>query len=86
MMKQIFAATTLVALLTAPAFAQTLPPTTQQLQQQSNQSIQNEANAAHSNMNQTQQQVQQQAVQPNLSTTGRRAVAHPPGYIATPHH
>jgi hypothetical protein len=67
-----------------PAEAQTLPPTTQQLQQQSDQAIQNESNTAHNNLNQTQQQVQQQTQQPTLTRSGR-AVVHPPGYIPMPH-
>jgi hypothetical protein len=82
MMKQICAVASLL-LLSAPAWAQTLPPTTQQLQQQSDQAIQNESNTAHNNLNQTQQQIQQQAQQPTLNRSGR-AVAHPPGYIPMP--
>ena len=82
MMKQVLAAATLL-LIAAPAWAQTLPPTPQQLQQQHDQAVQNEANAAHDNLNQTQQQVQSQAQQPYLTRSGR-AVAHPPGYIPMP--
>lgn len=70
-------------LLSAPAWAQTLPPTPQQLQQQSNQAIQNEANTTRNNLNQTQQQIQNQAQQPTLNRSGR-AVTHPPGYIPMP--
>jgi len=83
-MKQICALALFLPLLGVSAQAQTLPPTTQQLQQQSDQAIQNESNAAHNNLNQTQQQVQQQAQQPTLNRSGR-AVAHPPGYIPMPH-
>jgi archaellin len=84
MMKKIGTATILAALLVSPALAQTLPPTSQQMQQQSNQTIQNESNAAHNNLNQTQSQIQQQSVQPSLSTSGHHTVAHPPGYIPMP--
>jgi outer membrane lipoprotein-sorting protein len=84
MMKQICAFASLL-LLSAPAWAQTLPPTAQQLQQQSNQAIQNESTTTHNNLSQTQQQVQGQAQQPTLNRSGRRAVAHPPGYIPMPH-
>ena len=83
-MKQICAFALLLPLLGVSAQAQTLPPTTQQLQQQSGQAIQNESNTAHNNLNQTQQQIQQQAQQPTLNRAGR-AVAHPPGYIPMPH-
>jgi hypothetical protein len=65
-----------------PGVAQTLPPTSQQLQQQHDQAIQNQANAAHNNLNQLQTQTPPQS-QPHLTPSGR-AVAHPPGYIATP--
>ena len=82
-MKQISVLALLSVLAGAPAGAQTLPPTTQQLQQQSDQAIQNEANTAHNNQSQTQQQVQQQAQQPTLTRSGR-AVVHPPGYIPMP--
>ena len=83
MMKQISALTLLSFLAAAPAWAQTLPPTPQQLQQQQDQAIQNEANATHNNLNQSQQQIQQQAQQPTLNRSGR-AVVHPPGYIPMP--
>jgi len=73
-----------VAVLCQTAVARTLPPTAQQLQQQSNQAIQNESNTTHNNLNQTQQQVQGQAQQPTLSRSGRRAVARAPGYIPMP--
>jgi hypothetical protein len=81
-MKQICAIASLL-LLGVPAWAQTLPPTPQELQQQHDQAVQNEANTAHNNLNQTQQQIQQQAQQPYLTPSGR-AVAHPPGYIPMP--
>ena len=73
----------LSGLVPLAAFAQTLPPTPQQLQQQHNQAIQNESNTAHSNLNQLQIQQPQQP-SPTLSRSGR-AIAHPPGYIPTPH-
>jgi len=72
----------LSAVAPLPAFAQALPPTPQQLQQQHNQTIQNESNAAHSNLNQLQIQQPQQP-SPTLSRSGR-AIAHPPGYIPAP--
>jgi hypothetical protein len=66
------------------AQAQTMPPTTQQLQQQHNQTIQTESNAAHSNLTQLQiQQAQSQPAPPTITRSGR-AVAHPPGYIPMP--
>ncbi|MES2254735.1 MAG: hypothetical protein V4559_06800 [Pseudomonadota bacterium] len=72
-------------LLTASvAGAQIAPPTTQQLQQQQNQTIQNETNAAHSNLTQLQiQQAQTQPAPPTVTRSGR-VVAHPPGYIPVP--
>jgi hypothetical protein len=84
MMKQISTFSFVLSLLSLPALAQTLPPTAQQLQQQSDQAIQNESTTTHNNLSQTQQQVQGQAQQPTLSRSGRRAVAHPPGYIPMP--
>jgi hypothetical protein len=87
MMKQIGVFTSLLLLSTpvldGSAWAQTLPPTAQQLQQQSNQAIQNESNTTHNSLNQSQQQIQQQAQQPYLNRSGR-AVTHPPGYIPMP--
>ena len=88
MMKQVCAFASLMLLsipgLSVSAWAQTLPPTAQQMQQQANQAIQNESNTTHNNLNQTQQQVQGQAQQPTLNRSGRHAVAHPPGYIPMP--
>jgi hypothetical protein len=66
----------------SPALAQTLPPTTQQLQAQHDQAIRNEANTARSNLLQSQIQTPPPP-QPYLTPSGR-AVAHPPGYIAPP--
>ena len=83
MMKHISALTSLLLLAGAPAWAQTLPPTAQQLQQRQDQAVQNESNTAHNNQSQTQQQIQQQAQQPTLNRSGR-AVTHPPGYIPMP--
>ena len=82
-MKLIGMAAALLLLLEAPAWAQTLPPTPQELQQQHDQAVRNESNDTHSNLNQTQQQIQQQAQQPTLNRSGR-AVVHPPGYIPMP--
>jgi hypothetical protein len=82
-MKRICAAVFFLPLLGLPAWAQTVPPTPQQLQQQQDQAVQNESNTAHNNLNQTQQQIQQQAQRPGLSRSGH-AVEHPPGYIPMP--
>jgi hypothetical protein len=76
-----------LCLLSAISFsvsAQTPPPTPQQLQQQSNQTIQNQSNMVHNNLNQTGAQTPQ-PTQPHITSSGR-AVAHPPGYIPTPNH
>jgi hypothetical protein len=80
MMKISTLALCLTAAAFSPALAQTLPPTTQQLQQQHDQSIRNESATAHSNLIQSQIQTPQQP-QPHLTPSGR-AVAHPPGYIS----
>jgi len=74
----------LLALAPFAASAQIAPPTTQQLQQQHNQTIQTETNTAHSNL--TQLQIQQQQTQPPPPTITRsgRAIANPPGYIPMP--
>lgn len=83
-MKRICAFLPAVLFLAVPAWAQTLPPTPQQLQQQHDQAIQNESNTTHNNLNQTQEQVQQQRLQqPHINRSGR-AVSHPPGYIPMP--
>ncbi|HZQ40607.1 MAG TPA: hypothetical protein VFA87_07430, partial [Rhizomicrobium sp.] len=65
-------------------WAQILPPTPQELQQQHDQAVQNESNATRNNLNQTQQQIQQQVQQPYLSPSGRRVIGHPPGYVPMP--
>ena len=80
-MKILSLAFCLAAAALSPARAQTLPPTTQQLQQQHDQAIRNEANTAHSNLLQSQIQTPAQP-QPHLTRSGR-AVVHPPGYIPT---
>jgi hypothetical protein len=74
-----------VLLLTASAAgAQIAPPTTQQLQQQHNQTIQNKTSAAQSNLTQLQiQQAQTQPPPPTVTRSGR-VVARPPGYIPVP--
>lgn len=74
----------LLALAPLVALAQIAPPTTQQLQQQHNQTIQTETNTAHSNL--TQLQIQQTQIQPPPPTITRsgRVIAHPPGYIPAP--
>jgi len=81
MMKSLYFAFCLAA--ATPVAAQTLPPTTQQLQQQHDQAIRNEANTAHSNLIQSQIQTPPQP-QPHLTPSGR-AVVTPPGYIPLPH-
>ncbi|MEO7053484.1 MAG: hypothetical protein ABI191_00775 [Rhizomicrobium sp.] len=71
-------------LAASAAGAQIAPPTTQQLQQQHNQTIQSETSAAHSNLTQLQiQQAQTQPAPPTVTRSGR-VVAHPPGYIPVP--
>ena len=82
MMKTMTLALCLTAAMLSPARAQTLPPTTQQLQQQHDQAVRNEANTARSNLLQSQIQ-NPPPPQPYLTPSGR-AVAHPPGYIAPP--
>jgi hypothetical protein len=63
----------------SPALAQTMPPTTQQLQQQHDQTVRSEASSMHSNLLQLQIQ-NPPPPQPHLTPSGH-AVAHPPGYI-----
>ncbi|MEO8896710.1 MAG: hypothetical protein ABI450_12595 [Rhizomicrobium sp.] len=65
-----------------PALAQTMPPTTQELQQQHNQAIQNESSTVHNNLNQSIQQTPAPAT-PTITPRGR-IVSHPPGYIPMP--
>lgn len=72
----------LLGITAVPALAQNMPPTTQQLQQQHNQTIQNESNTVHSNLNQSIQQTP--APTPPTITPSGRIVAHPPGYIPMP--
>ena len=79
---RLFVATLCLLGTVSPALSQTLPPTTQQLQQQHDQVIRNEATTAHSNLLQSQIQTPPPP-QPYLTPSGR-AVAHPPGYIPTP--
>jgi len=74
----------LLALVPLAAVAQTMPPTTQQLQQQHNQTIQTETSTAHSNLTQLQiQQAQSQPPPPTITRSGR-VIANPPGYIPAP--
>jgi len=74
----------LLAAVPFAAFAQIAPPTTQQLQQQHNQTIQTETNTAHSNLTQLQiQQAQSQPPPPTVTRSGR-VIANPPGYIPMP--
>lgn len=74
----------LMAASALAAQAQIAPPTTQQLQQQHDQTIQNQSNAAHNNLIQLQiQQAQTQPAPPTVTRSGR-VVSHPPGYIPTP--
>ena len=81
-MKNLTLAFCLTAASLSPALAQTLPPTTQELQQQHNQVIQNETNTAHGNLTQLQIQTPPPP-QPTLTPSGR-VVVRPPGYIPTP--
>ena len=72
----------LIGIAASPALAQNMPPTTQQLQQQHNQAIQNESNTVHSNLNQSIQQTPA-PTQPIITPSGR-VVSRPPGYIPMP--
>ena len=66
------------------ATAQSLPPTSQELQRQHDQTIQRETNQAHDNLTQLQiQQAQQPQPTPIITPSGR-VIAHPPGYIPMP--
>jgi len=82
MMKNLSLPLCLAATAFTPALAKTLPPTTQQLQQQHDQTIRNEANTARSILLQSQIQTPPPP-QPHLTPSGR-AVANPPGYIPPP--
>ena len=72
----------LTSIVALPALAQNMPPTTQQLQQQHNQAIQNESSTVHSNLNQS--ITQPPAPTPPTITPRGRIVSHPPGYIPVP--
>jgi len=72
----------LVGIGACPALAQNMPPTTQQLQQQQNQAVQNESSTVHGNLNQSVLQTPAPAT-PIITPRGR-LVAHPPGYIRMP--
>ena len=82
-MKSLVFAIGLVAIAAPAALAQSLPPTTQELQQQHNQTIQNETNAAHGNL--TQLQIQTPPPPQPTFTPYSPGLAHPPGYVPTPH-
>jgi len=64
------------------AVAQNLPPTTQQLQQQHDQTMRNESNSVHDNLNQSIQQTPPPP-QPIITPSGR-VISRPPGYIPMP--
>jgi hypothetical protein len=72
----------LMSIAALPALAQNMPPTTQQLQQQHNQAVQNESSTAHGNLNQSIQQTP--APTPPTITPRGRIVSRPPGYIPMP--
>lgn len=72
----------LLAATALPALAQNMPPTTQELQQQHNQTIQNQSSTVHNNLNQSIQQTP--APTPPTITPHGRIVSHPPGYIPMP--
>ncbi|HEY4274448.1 MAG TPA: hypothetical protein VGM68_03110 [Rhizomicrobium sp.] len=64
------------------AKAQTMPPTTQELQQRHDQTMRNETNMLRQNQAQS---IQQNPPQPQpIITPSGRVIAHPPGHIATP--
>lgn len=67
-----------------PAAAQSLPPTSRQLQQRQDQVIQQETNRTHDNLTRLQIQQLEQAQRPPVITPTGRAIAHPPGYIPIP--
>jgi hypothetical protein len=72
----------LIGIGACPALAQNMPPTTQQLQQQQNQAVQNESSTVRGNLNQS---ILQTPPTPTPTITPRgRVVAHPPGYIPVP--
>lgn len=72
----------LVGAASLPAVAQALPPTSQQLQQQHDQTIRNESSSVHDNLNQS---IAQTPPQPTpIITPSGRVVSHPPGYIPMP--
>jgi hypothetical protein len=65
-----------------PVLAQALPPTTQQLQQQHDQTMRTESGTVHDNLNQS---IQQTPVQPQpIITPSGRVISRPPGYIPMP--
>jgi hypothetical protein len=72
----------LLGITAFPALAQNMPPTTQQLQQQHNQAIQNESSTVHNNLNQS--ITQTPAPTPPTITPRGRIVSRPPGYIPMP--
>jgi hypothetical protein len=74
----------LMGISTFAAQAQTMPPTTQQLQQQHDQTVHAESSTAHGNLNQSVTQTPA-PTPPTITPTGR-IVAHPPGYIPMPRH
>jgi len=64
------------------AQAQTMPPTTQELQQRHDQAMRNQTNSFRQNQAQS---IQQNPPQPQpIITPSGRAIAPPPGHIATP--
>jgi len=64
------------------AQAQTMPPTTQELQQRHDQTMRNETNSFRQNQAQSIQQNPPQP--PPIITPSGRVIAHPPGHITTP--
>jgi hypothetical protein len=72
----------LLSVLALPALAQNMPPTTQELQQQHNQTIQNQSSTVHNNLNQSIQQTPPPTT-PTITPRGR-IVSRPPGYIPMP--
>jgi hypothetical protein len=71
-----------LALAVSGAQAQTMPPTTQQLQQQHDQTMRNESATVQRNLEQS---IRQNPPQPQpVITPSGRAVTRPPGHISTP--
>jgi hypothetical protein len=71
-----------LAFAAVAAQAQTMPPTTQQLQQQHDQTMRDQSATVQRNLDQS---IRQNPPQPQpVITPSGRVIARPPGHIATP--